>query len=133
MVIGSQALMNEVSDESRFSKVVSAGLEQVRNGVHGRAETWIKPRRHSNLIQMVFLLHMEPKRRTGVCGILISIHVMKAYLIKGIAHRILIPAFGPLSIRGMFDEMHVCNYYYALSQPFKSREATILLVIGTCG
>lgn len=24
----------------------------------------------------------------------------------GIAHRILIPAFGPLSIRGMFDEMH---------------------------
>jgi cytochrome P450 / NADPH-cytochrome P450 reductase len=24
----------------------------------------------------------------------------------GIAHRILMPAFGPLSIRGMFDEMH---------------------------
>ena len=24
----------------------------------------------------------------------------------GVAHRILMPAFGPLSIRGMFDEMH---------------------------
>ena len=24
----------------------------------------------------------------------------------GVAHRVLMPAFGPLSIRGMFDEMH---------------------------
>ena len=31
--------MNEVSDESRFSKIVSAGLEQVRNGIHGTVKT----------------------------------------------------------------------------------------------
>ncbi|KAF2995803.1 hypothetical protein E8E13_000542 [Curvularia kusanoi] len=34
IVIGSQALMNEICDEERFSKTVAAGLKQVRNGVH---------------------------------------------------------------------------------------------------
>ncbi|EON61408.1 bifunctional P-450:NADPH-P450 reductase [Coniosporium apollinis CBS 100218] len=72
VVIGSQALMNEVSDESRFSKIVAAALEEVRNGTHDGLFTAYGP---------------EEKN-------------------WGIAHRILIPAFGPLSIRGMFDEMH---------------------------
>lgn len=64
--------MNEVSDESRFSKIVAAALEEVRNGTHDGLFTAYGP---------------EEKN-------------------WGIAHRILIPAFGPLSIRGMFDEMH---------------------------
>lgn len=34
VVIGSQALMNEICDEERFQKIVIAALEQVRNGVH---------------------------------------------------------------------------------------------------
>lgn len=72
VVIGSQALMNEVSDESRFSKIVSAGLKQVRNGVHDG----------------LFTAYGAQEKNWGI------------------AHRILIPAFGPLSIRGMFDEMH---------------------------
>ena len=72
VIIGSQALMNEVSDESRFSKIVAAALEEVRNGTHDGLFTAYGP---------------EEKN-------------------WGIAHRILIPAFGPLSIRGMFDEMH---------------------------
>ena len=53
--------MDEVCDEERFSKMVSAGLAEIRNGVHPGEENW------------------------------------------AIAHRILVPAFGPLMIRGMFD------------------------------
>jgi cytochrome P450/NADPH-cytochrome P450 reductase len=34
IVIGSQELMNEICDEERFSKIIAAALEQVRNGVH---------------------------------------------------------------------------------------------------
>lgn len=34
VVVGSQALMNEICDEERFAKVVAASLDQVRNGVH---------------------------------------------------------------------------------------------------
>ncbi|OCK76470.1 bifunctional P-450/NADPH-P450 reductase [Lepidopterella palustris CBS 459.81] len=64
--------MNEVSDETRFSKIVAAALREVRNGVHDGLFTAYGP---------------EEKN-------------------WGMAHRILIPAFGPLSIRGMFDEMH---------------------------
>ncbi|KAF2196115.1 NADPH-cytochrome P450 reductase-like protein [Delitschia confertaspora ATCC 74209] len=70
--IASQALMNEVSDESRFSKCVLAALVEVRNGTHDGLFTAYGP---------------EEKN-------------------WGIAHRVLIPAFGPVSIRGMFDEMH---------------------------
>jgi cytochrome P450/NADPH-cytochrome P450 reductase len=72
IVIASQALMNEVSDEERFSKIVSAALKEVRNGAHDGLFTAFGP---------------EEKN-------------------WGIAHRVLMPALGPLSIRGMFDEMH---------------------------
>ncbi|KAF2706929.1 cytochrome P450 [Pleomassaria siparia CBS 279.74] len=72
VVIGSQALMNEVSDEKRFTKIVTAGLKEVRNGVHDGLFTAFGP---------------EEKN-------------------WGIAHRILLPVFGPLAIRDMFDEMH---------------------------
>ncbi|CAO2650266.1 Nn.00g015580.m01.CDS01 [Neocucurbitaria sp. VM-36] len=34
IVIGSQALMDEVCDEERFSKIIAASLNQVRNGIH---------------------------------------------------------------------------------------------------
>lgn len=33
LYISTQALLNEICDEKRFTKVVSGGLEQVRNGV----------------------------------------------------------------------------------------------------
>jgi cytochrome P450/NADPH-cytochrome P450 reductase len=72
VVIASQALMNEVADEARFSKIVSASLEQVRNGTHDGLFTAYGP---------------EEKN-------------------WGIAHRVLLPVFGPLAIRDMFDEMH---------------------------
>ncbi|KAF2176744.1 NADPH-cytochrome P450 reductase-like protein [Zopfia rhizophila CBS 207.26] len=72
VVIASQALMNEIADENRFSKIVSAALKEVRNGAHDG----------------LFTAHGPEEKNWGI------------------AHRILIPAFGPLSIRGMFDEMH---------------------------
>ncbi|KAF3041836.1 hypothetical protein E8E11_004968 [Didymella keratinophila] len=34
IVVGSQALMDEICNEERFSKIIAAALEQVRNGVH---------------------------------------------------------------------------------------------------
>lgn len=34
-----------------------------------------------------------------------------AHMHLGIAHRVLLPVFGPLAIRSMFDEMHVSDIY----------------------
>ncbi|KAL5593009.1 hypothetical protein FOBRF1_012111 [Fusarium oxysporum] len=69
--VGSNKLVNEVCDESRFKKTVQAELAEARllagDGLftaHNEEENW------------------------------------------GVAHRILMPAFGPVAIRGMFDEMH---------------------------
>ena len=72
IVIGSQALMDEVCNEDRFSKVITAALKQARNGVHDGLGTAYGAQ-ESNW---------------------------------GIAHRILVPHFGPLAIRDMFGEMH---------------------------
>ncbi|ORY02372.1 cytochrome P450 [Clohesyomyces aquaticus] len=72
VVIGSQALMNEISDETRFTKKIAAALKEVRNGTHDGLFTSFGPEEEN----------------------------------WGIAHRILMPVFGPLSIRSMFDEMH---------------------------
>ncbi|KAI9640754.1 hypothetical protein NHQ30_011063 [Ciborinia camelliae] len=33
LFISTQSLLNEICDEKRFTKIVSGGLEQVRNGV----------------------------------------------------------------------------------------------------
>ncbi|KAB8293717.1 hypothetical protein EYC80_009202 [Monilinia laxa] len=71
LYISTQALLNEICDEKRFTKVVSGGLEQVRNGVTDGLFTARYGEENWEL-----------------------------------AHRILMPAFGPLSIRSMFDEMH---------------------------
>ncbi|KAJ4333808.1 hypothetical protein N0V95_009340 [Ascochyta clinopodiicola] len=72
IVIGSQALMDEVCNEDRFSKVIAAALKQVRNGVRDGLGTAYGAQ-ESNW---------------------------------GIAHRVLVPHFGPLAIRDMFGEMH---------------------------
>lgn len=68
--VTSQRLANEVCDERRFSKNVSAALAELRAGIgdglftaHGYEENW------------------------------------------GIAHRVLVPAFGPLNLADMFDDM----------------------------
>ncbi|RJE26772.1 bifunctional P-450 NADPH-P450 reductase [Aspergillus sclerotialis] len=70
--ISSHELAEEVFNEERFSKVVSGGLNEIRNGVHDGLFTANYPGEEN----------------------------------WAIAHRVLVPAFGPLSIRGMFDEMY---------------------------
>jgi cytochrome P450/NADPH-cytochrome P450 reductase len=64
--------MDEVSNEERFSKIIAASLNEVRQGTHDGLFTAKGP---------------EEKN-------------------WGKAHRVLMPALGPLAIRNMFDEMH---------------------------
>ncbi|KAI1826916.1 bifunctional P-450:NADPH-P450 reductase [Xylaria intraflava] len=78
VVASSHRLVNELCDEKRFVKALSGPLQETRNGVHNG------------------LFTAAPGDEEW-----------------GIAHRVLIPAyvscssmFGPLSIRGMFSEMH---------------------------
>ncbi|KAK5991521.1 hypothetical protein PT974_09805 [Cladobotryum mycophilum] len=69
--ISSRDLLNELSDERRFTKMVSGPLFQLRNACGDSLFT-----AHSNEANWE------------------------------LSHRILMPAFGPLAIRGMFDQMH---------------------------
>ena len=72
IVISSMKLLEEISDEKRFHKVVSAGLDRLdEDGPRG-----------------LFSSRSEADPDWGQ------------------AHRVLVPAFGPLSIIDMFDEMH---------------------------
>lgn len=67
--MSSHELVDEVCDEERFGKMVSAGLHEIRNGVNDGLFTANYPGEEN----------------------------------WAVAHRILVPAFGPLMIRGMFD------------------------------
>ncbi|KAF7535706.1 hypothetical protein G7Z17_g13162 [Cylindrodendrum hubeiense] len=71
ILVGSNALINEICNEKRFHKSLKTVLGIVREGVHDGLFTAYDD---------------EPN--------------------WGKAHRILTPAFGPLSIRGMFGDMH---------------------------
>ena len=70
VVVSSVALMNEICNEQRFAKMVTAGLNEVRNGTHDG----------------LFTAHNGEHNWE-------------------VAHRVLVPAFGPLNIRSMFDDM----------------------------
>ncbi|KAK4560538.1 hypothetical protein LTR86_005735 [Recurvomyces mirabilis] len=70
VVISSQRLLAEVCDEKRFGKIVSAGLAELRNGIHDGLFTAQNDEENWHL-----------------------------------AHRVLVPAFGPLNISSMFDDM----------------------------
>lgn len=67
--MSSHELVDEVCNEERFSKVVTAGLNEIRNGTHDGLFTANYPGEEN----------------------------------WAVAHRVLVPAFGPLMIRGMFD------------------------------
>ncbi|EAW09509.1 bifunctional cytochrome P450/NADPH--P450 reductase [Aspergillus clavatus NRRL 1] len=70
--LNTHELVNEACDEERFSKVVTAGLNEIRNGIHDG----------------LFTAHFPGEENWAI------------------AHRVLVPAFGPLSIRGMYDDMY---------------------------
>lgn len=83
----SNALVNELCDEKRFKKTLKTLLSIVREGVYDGLFT---------------VGHRYPVYHP-------SPHTIQASEDEpnwGKAHRILIPAFGPLSIRGMFPDMH---------------------------
>ncbi|KAK3319439.1 putative bifunctional P-450:NADPH-P450 reductase [Apodospora peruviana] len=71
VLVTTQALVHELSDESRFEKSVGAALLEVRNGTND--------------------------------GIFTAFPGEASW---APAHRILMPAFGPVPIQGMFSEMH---------------------------
>ncbi|KAJ3541460.1 hypothetical protein NM208_g4601 [Fusarium decemcellulare] len=71
VTLGSQKLINEVCDETRFCKSIRSELSEVRN--------------------------------LGNDGLFTAREGEENW---GIAHRVLMPAFGPVAIRGMFDEMY---------------------------
>ncbi|KAJ2997809.1 hypothetical protein NUW58_g531 [Xylaria curta] len=83
--VNSHRLVDEMCDEKRFAKIPSGVLEEIRNGVHDG------------------LFTAKPGEENW-----------------GIAHRVLMPAyvcsrtFGPMSIRGMFEEMHDISTQMAL-------------------
>ncbi|WYZ46052.1 hypothetical protein EsH8_IX_000277 [Colletotrichum jinshuiense] len=71
VVISTNAIVNEICDETRFQKTLNNVLNEVRSIANDG----------------LFTAKLDEPN-------------------WGIAHRILIPAFGPVTIRGMFDEMH---------------------------
>lgn len=70
IIINSVDLLNEVCDEKRFTKNISAALNELRAGIHD--------------------------------GLFTAHHGEKNW---EIAHRTLVPAFGPLHMKDMFDDM----------------------------
>lgn len=94
------ALLNEVCDEKRFQKKVGAALEEIRNGVHDGLFT-AYPGEHN----------WEIAHRTlmpGMCFVLLQhqAHGHTRIGFRSVSTNSLCLAFGPLSIRGMYDEMH---------------------------
>ena len=86
IVVSSQALLDELCDEKRFTKSVGGATKALRYAAHD-----------------------------GLFTAYMSEHNWQ------VAHRILMPAFGPVSSAGMFDEMHdiasqrkqLFPYYYS--------------------
>ncbi|KAJ9627966.1 hypothetical protein H2203_003185 [Taxawa tesnikishii (nom. ined.)] len=78
MIYTTVALLNEVCDEKRFNKAIAGPLQQVRNGTGGK------------LLSQPIAEHIA-SRVVRFCSLIDT--------------RILVPAFGPMSIRNMFDDM----------------------------
>lgn len=87
IIVGSQELVNEVCDQTRFKKVVKGALQAVRS-VAGDGES----------LRVLLSLALN----LLVAG-LFTAHGDEANW--ALAHRILMPAFGPLSIRNMLPGM----------------------------
>jgi cytochrome P450/NADPH-cytochrome P450 reductase len=86
VILGSQELVNEVCDQTRFKKVVKGALGEVRS-VAGDGEVFRPSFKITLLIVPgLFTAHGDEANWE-------------------LAHRILMPAFGPLSIRNMLPGM----------------------------
>ncbi|KAH9948045.1 bifunctional P-450/NADPH-P450 reductase [Amylocystis lapponica] len=74
--VNSHELVNEISDEKRFRKIISANLEQVRHAAGDGLFTVLNPK------------YPIPQMCSYICQ-----------------DRLLMPAFNPATVRGMFDDM----------------------------
>ncbi|KAE8407174.1 cytochrome P450 [Aspergillus pseudonomiae] len=90
--ISTHELVDEVCDEERFTKVVTAGLREIRNGVQDGLFTADYPGEDN----------------------------------WAIAHRVLVPAFGPLMIRAMYEDMYDIASQLALKWARQGSAATIM-------
>lgn len=92
ILCSSQALVNELCDETRFEKTARGNvLEILRSGVEDG----------------IFTAHTKDE-------------------VYGAAHRILVPAFGPVAIQGMFDDMYDISAQLALKWARHGPSAPIL-------
>ncbi|KAE8417111.1 cytochrome P450 [Aspergillus pseudocaelatus] len=90
--ISTHGLVDEICDEERFTKVVTAGLREIRNGVQDGLFTADYPGEDN----------------------------------WAIAHRVLVPAFGPLMIRAMYEDMYDIASQLALKWARQGSSATIM-------
>ncbi|KAE8324698.1 cytochrome P450 [Aspergillus sergii] len=90
--ISTHELVDEICDEERFTKVVTAGLREIRNGVQDGLFTADYPGEDN----------------------------------WAIAHRVLVPAFGPLMIRAMYEDMYDIASQLALKWARQGSAATIM-------
>ncbi|KOC09859.1 NADPH--cytochrome P450 reductase [Aspergillus flavus AF70] len=90
--ISTYELVDEICDEERFTKVVTAGLREIRNGVQDGLFTADYPGEDN----------------------------------WAIAHRVLVPAFGPLMIRAMYEDMYDIASQLALKWARQGSSATIM-------
>ncbi|KAB8203514.1 cytochrome P450 [Aspergillus parasiticus] len=90
--ISTHELVDEICNEERFTKVVTAGLREIRNGVQDGLFTADYPGEDN----------------------------------WAIAHRVLVPAFGPLMIRAMYEDMYDIASQLALKWARQGSAATIM-------
>lgn len=109
MVVSTRDIVNETCDEKRFKKSVNSAL-----GV-GRT---LRKERHTTTDRL-------QEVRNGVHDGLFTAFMGEENW--GIAHRVLMPAFGPLSIRSMFDEMHDIASQLALKWARAGPDSSIMV------
>ncbi|KAK0392517.1 hypothetical protein NLU13_2012 [Sarocladium strictum] len=91
--VSTHAIVNETCDEKRFKKAISSTLEVSDVALLTLFPSW----------PLRLLRHVQNLRDGVHDGLFTAREEEENW---GIAHRVLMPAFGPMSIRDMFSEMH---------------------------
>jgi cytochrome P450/NADPH-cytochrome P450 reductase len=137
IVIASQALMNEVCDEERFSKIVAAALKEVRNGIHDSLFTAYGPEeRNWGIAHRVLLPQLGP---LAIRNMFSEMHDVASQLVMkwarhGAGHTIqVVDDFTRLTL----DTIALCamdyrfnSYYYQSMHPFVDAMSDFLKVSG---
>lgn len=137
IVVGSQALINEVCDEERFSKIIAASLEQVRNGVHDGLFTAYGPQEKNwGIAHRVLMPQLGPLAIRNMFGEMhdIASQLVMKWARHGSDHTIqVVDDFTRLTL----DTIALCamdyrfnSYYSADMHPFVDAMADFLKVSG---